>query len=308
MSVSVKGHLVLTGGRVGVGAAFGGGDDIWRSQDGVTWALAPKAQWAERSYHMLIGPDAHGCIFLMGGQTFRTFYNDVWTSCDGADTWTQVVEHAPWGGRAGLGGTMHQGRLVIAGGCHDNVPYDPGAFRTFYTDVWSSDNGKDWELLTDKPGWKGRSGPRLVSFSGKLFIIAGEVGFTTKTQLADVWSSDDGKAWSLVTASPAYTARSGHGVVVTPGYLVLIAGWPELSDIYYSSDGANWVKSAGLAWNCNSTSCGRFDFWPVVHQGKIFLLGGSGSSSTFGKLYGDTWALGLSALPGPGASSEVLVV
>jgi len=189
---------------------------------------------------------------------------------------------------------MHNGKLVIAGGCHDNVKYDPGLFRRFYSDVWASKDGANWELLTDSPGWKGRSGPRLVSFNDKLFIIAGEVGFTTSTQLADVWSSaDDGKTWSLVQATPSYSARSGHGVVALPGYMVMIAGWPELSDVYYSKDGATWTQSSGLAWNCNSTSCGKYDFWPVVHQGKLFTLGGSGSSSTFGKLYAETWSLNL---------------
>merc|ERR1712066_921366 len=112
--------------------------------------------------------------------------------------------------------------------------------------------------------------------------------------MGDVWSSaDDGRTWSIVQQSPAYSARSGHGVVTMPGYMVLIAGWPELSDIYYSSNGAAWTLSSGLAWNCNSSACGKYDFWPVVYQGKLFTLGGSGSSSTFGKLYAETWSLDL---------------
>ena len=40
------------------------------------------------------------------------------------------------------------------------------------------------------------------------------MGFTTKTQLGDVWSSkDDGKTWAQLTPAPAFSARSGHGVV-----------------------------------------------------------------------------------------------
>jgi hypothetical protein len=298
MVASVGDQMVLTGGRGTDGVGFAGGADVWRSKDGHNWTKAPKADWSSRAYHILLGPDASGCIFLMGGQTFSQFYNDVWKSCDGADSWTQVTKQAPWGARAGLGGTMHNGKLVIAGGCHDKVKYDPGLFREFYSDVWSSDDGEKWELLTNSPGWKGRSGPRLVSFSSKLFIIAGEVGFTTKTQLADVWSSsDDGKSWSLVQATPSYSARSGHGVVTVPGYMIMVAGWPELSDIYFSKDGAQWQKSSGLAWNCNSTTCGKYDFWPVLHQGKLFTVGGSGTSSTFGKLYADTWSLDLQLSP-----------
>merc|ERR1712039_831255 len=139
-------------------------------------------------------------------------------------------------------------------------------------------------------------GPRLVSFNGKLFLIAGEVGFTDSTQLKDIWSSsDDGKTWSLVQENPAFSARSGHGVVVMPSYMVLIAGWPELTDIYYSTDGAAWKLTTGHAWNCNSTSCGKFDFWPLIHQNKLYLIGGSGAKATFGKLYSETWSLDLAS-------------
>lgn len=294
MVASAGGQLILTGGRVSAGLGFSSGSDVWRSEDGRNWTKAPEGAWGKRSYHLLLGPDANNCLYLMGGQTFAYFYNDVWSTCDGANTWTQLTDHAAWEGRAGLAGTMHHGKLVIAGGCHDVVPYDPGAFRTFFSDVWSSSDGKTWELVTKTPGWKGRSGPRLLSFNDKLVIVAGEVGFTTGTQLGDVWSSsDDGKTWTLLSAAPTFSPRSGHGVVVNMGYLILIAGWPELSDLYYSRDGAQWTRSSGLAWNCNSTACGKFDFWPVVHNGKLFLLGGCGSSSTFGKLYSETWALDL---------------
>jgi len=294
MVASVGEQLILTGGRGSSGLGFSGGEDVWRSQDGRNWSKAPAATWDRRSYHILLGPDSNGCIFLMGGQTFSQFFNDVWKSCDSAETWSLVTKSAAWKPRAGLGGTMHKGKLVVAGGCHDDVRYDPGLFRQFYSDVWASSDGSTWEMLTDAPGWKGRSGPRLVSFQEKLFIIAGEVGFTTATQLSDVWSSsDDGLTWSLAQAAPSYSARSGHGVVVYSGYMVLIAGWPELSDIYYTQDGVEWTRSKGLAWNCNSESCGKFDFWPVVHHGKLLTLGGSGSKSTFGKLYSQTWALDL---------------
>jgi len=294
MVSSVGDQMILTGGRGTQGVGFSGGNDVWRSTDGRKWSKAPAADWGRRSYHILLGPDAKACLFLMGGQTFSHFYNDVWKTCDQAETWTKVTDKASWAGRAGLGGIMHNGKLIIAGGCHDVVPYDPGAFRTFYEDVWMSEDGEKWQLQTNKPGWTGRSGPRLVSFSEQLFFIAGEVGFTAKTQLKDVWSSkDDGKTWSLVQAFPAYSARSGHGVVTLPGYMVLIAGWPELTDIYYTNDGADWKLTAGRAWNCNSTDCGKFDFWPVVHKDKLYLIGGSGTSTTFGKLYSETWSLDL---------------
>merc|ERR1719310_2031935 len=114
MVASLGDQMVLTGGRGTDGVGFAGGKDVWRSTDGRNWTKAPEAEWGRRSYHILLGPDASGCMFLMGGQTFSHFLNDVWKTCDKAQTWTQVTKEAPWGSRAGLGGTMHNGKLFIA--------------------------------------------------------------------------------------------------------------------------------------------------------------------------------------------------
>lgn len=37
----------------------------------------------------------------------------------------------------------------------------------------------------------------------------------------------------------------------------------------------------------------QYDFWSLTHEGKLVTLGGSGAFSTFGKLYGDSWAMDL---------------
>jgi len=313
MVSSVGDRMILTGGRSHLGTVFQGGEDYYWTTDGINWTHGPEdTKWGKRAYHIMIGPNEDGCIFLMGGQTFNHFYNDVWRSCDAGDTWDEIVPdgEAPWGARAGLGGTMHNGKLFIAGGCFDKVDFDPGFFREFYGDVWSSEDGKTWTLETESPGWIGRSGGRLVSFQGKLFMVAGEIGFTDNTQLADVWSSsDDGKTWDLVTEHPAYTPRSGHGVVTYGGYMILIAGWPQLSDMWYTTDGADWKLTTGLPWNCDSMHCGKYDFWPVVHKNKLYLFGGSGTESTFGKLYKETWSLDLPMLASGWSTpaSDVLV-
>ena len=40
-------------------------------------------------------------------------------------------------------------------------------------DVWSSPDGSTWTQLTGETEWSARSGPRLVEFQKKLFIVAG---------------------------------------------------------------------------------------------------------------------------------------
>lgn len=71
--------------------------------------------------------------------------------------------------------------------------------------------------MTNQAEWSARSGPRLVSFKNELVIVAGERGFTPGVQLNDIWASkDNGTTWSLTTKAAEFSARSGHGVVVTP--------------------------------------------------------------------------------------------
>ena len=147
--------------------------------------------------------------------------------------------------------------------------------------------------------WGGSARRSCSQFGGKLWIVAGERGFTPNAQLADVWSSADGGAtWVEAAAAPAYSARSGHGVVVTPGgaRMLLVAGWPQLHDLWATTDGVEWTQESDAVWGCTSRStqiigqCGKFDFWSLFHGGELLTVGGSGATSTFGKLYAETWA------------------
>merc|ERR1712192_91582 len=220
MGVQYNGFVFLSGGRDKSGVGFS--DEVWRSaDDGKTWVLAAHKQFGARAYHYMLTQKVNGttdCMVVLGGQTFTKFYNDVWRSCDGlGEQWALVSAQAPWPARAGLGATVtNDGRtLVVAGGCY-NKNGNPLA-RSFWGDVWASDDGgASWVAQTVSAEWKARSGLRLITTkSGRLLVVAGEVGFTNATQLVDIWGSDDlGKTWTLVNDQPGFSPRSGHGVVV----------------------------------------------------------------------------------------------
>jgi len=242
------------------------------------------------------------CIFVMGGQSVsfigNPFYNDVFKSCDNGETWKSLGS-APWSTRAGIAFTTFAGRMVIGGGCYGS---SIGKYRKFLNDVWSSEDGQVWEELTPNASWLPRSGARLVAHREKLLLIGGEVGFTPDTQLGDIWISDTGKDWRLLTASPAFSKRSGHGVVVWRDTLFVVAGWHDnkcLHDLYTSTDGVSWKMESNTTWGCGADNCGKFDFWPVVSSdgASLLTLGGSNAYSTFGKLWSDTWELALPAMP-----------
>lgn len=186
------------------------------------------------------------------------------------------------------------GEMVVAGGCY-NKDGNP-LLRSFYGDVWvSKDQGLTWTEMTPQAEWKARSGPRLVQLSsnGNLLLVAGEIGFTNSTQLEDIWASADlGASWHLVTAQPGFSPRSGHGVVVLPetSAVIVIAGWPHLHDVWHSADdGKTFTQLSDAAWNCSSDNCGKYDFWTILHDEKIYTIGGSAAYSTFGQLWQDTW-------------------
>ena len=296
MGVEFKGALFVSGGRTDFGTGFS--DEVWRSTDtGATWDLVSSKTIPSRAYHvhLVVG----NCQIIMGGQTFFTFYNDVWQSCDnkGAE-WTRITEHAEWAPRSGLAATVtHDNSIILAGGCY-NKNGNPAA-RSFWGDVFkSTDGGLTFKLQTEAPGWVARSGPRLIETAdNKLLIVAGEVGFTGDTQLVDIWASgDDGASWELVTDAPGFSARSGHGVVKSPtGSILVIAGWPHLHDLWESTDrGASFEKIRDDVWGCegeeNNSDCGKFDFWPIsTSRNELITIGGSGAYSTFGKLWQDTW-------------------
>jgi len=288
MAVSTENGIFLTGGRASFGVGFA--SDVWRTENGTHWNLVKDNAFPKRAYHNMVY--LNKCMYVFGGQTFTEFRNDVWKSCDEGETWVSLG-NAPWPARAGAAATIYNNEIIVAGGCYNAPNGLLPPKRSFRGDVWSSPDGVKWTQLSPAAEWSARSGPRLVAFQEKLFLVAGERGFTADVQLKDVWeSADGGKTWTLTTDSPGFSARSGHGVVVSSSgkSLMVVAGWPELHDLWVSDDAKNWTQTSDSVWGCSNKSCGKFDFWSLLHKGDLLTMGGSGSSSTFGKLYADTWA------------------
>lgn len=173
----------------------------------------------------------------------------------------------------------------------------------FFRDVWKSPDGVTWTLIQPTAAYTGRSGPRLVVFRNKLILSAGEHGFSRATQYDDVWESNDGIDWKLVTRYPhtQWEKRSGHGMITDgQNYLYIVAGYYDKYDLWQSSDdGRNWELISNNVFNCESTGdkkCGRYDFWTVLAQDPYdnnnwycYIYGGDSDWSTFGGERDETW-------------------
>lgn len=289
MGVSFGNYIYMTGGRSNNGTHFN--SDVWRSLNGTTWELVTqKAPWAPRAYHIMV--NFNNCIYLMGGQNFLEFFNDCWTTCDGTH-WTQATASAPWHVRAGLAAEVFNGSIVMTGGSYQKPPATPTSPRYFYNDVWSTQDGTRWTLLTAKAPFPACSGPRLSVQNSTLFLLGGEHGFSSTTQYNHVYATNDGSNWRFIS-NATWSIRSGHGVVVTDGIMYVIAGYFDLHDLWMSTDASDansWKYLSNSTWNCENQGCGRFDFWALMHGNAIVTFGGSGAYSTFGLLYDETWTL-----------------
>jgi hypothetical protein len=310
-------------------------DDVWESGDlGATWtpvAEGPVANpadpdeiWAARGYFQAVTKG--GAMFVLGGQDFTVvpndpancsplpalcppfvpasnFFNDVWSSADGS-TWLQLVEHAPWEGRAGLSAIVFKGWIYLLGGGKGDDVAIGGQGRVLFNDVWRSRDGAIWELVTDTAPWPARAGAAVVEKNGYLYLLGGEDGFLCDFNMGllecpyfnDVWRSQDGATWELVTSAAGWSARPGHQCQVLQDTIVCFGGFgfpigspfvpAHPADVWISRDGANWEKISDSPWNADGSEDVKYDFDSLVVAGgpggmrpSIFTFGGDREAS-----------------------------
>ena len=151
--------------------------DVWCSADGAPWEPVEVAapSWPARG---MIGGSAvfQGRIWLLGGGRYdtpqvaeRAFYNDVWSSADGAH-WEQHLEHAPWHPRQYHEVAVFDGRLWVLEGWNQHNR----------NDVWHSADGVHWEEVPDTP-WAPRHAASVFVHGGALWMVAGN------NMESDVW-------------------------------------------------------------------------------------------------------------------------
>jgi hypothetical protein len=154
--------------------------DVWNSTDGRAWQrVAPEGPcWSARG---MIGGSAvfRGRMWVLGGGTYdtpkvpkRNFYNDVWSSADGA-RWTRHVEFAPWDARQYHDVAVFDDRLWVLEGY-------AGQNRK---DVWYSADGVNWYEVADTP-WKPRHAASVFVHAGALWMVGGN------NMESDVWKLD----------------------------------------------------------------------------------------------------------------------
>ncbi|MCG9695387.1 Ig-like domain-containing protein [Shewanella sp. Isolate11] len=244
-----------------------------------------------------------------------SFPNDVWLSSDGIN-WTQANADAPFGVKTTVGykarkffaTSVHQGTLIVFGGRSEDL-------GSVLNDGWQTRDAADWQPLTSQfPGlsfvkavsnnqqlqlfsgnnqdgievhslWHSKGGSSwsldqsvalpfangsdIIMFAGKLWAF----------HVSGIYSSLDGKTWSLETTATPYTWNqySPFAVHQLKGELWTVN--PLTGDIYSSVDGVNWTEES-----TNNYPQGN-DAALVSFQDKLWAVAGNKSGNKLSEIW-----------------------
>ncbi len=159
-------------------------NDVWSSTDGATWTETPTVgpMWAPRGL-VDNAVSFNGRMWLIGGGTYedpgvgiewRDFYNDVWSTADGAH-WEKVPELAPFKAREYHNVAVFDGRLWVIGG------YDTDNSG----EAWYTTDGRNW-YNGSKADFAPRHAASVWVYNGDMYIGAGNT-FEAGVWVADMW-------------------------------------------------------------------------------------------------------------------------
>lgn len=150
-------------------------------------------------------------------------------------------------------------------------------------------------VVVNHQRFSARIGHGAAYFKGKYWVIGGAEPIeplATSTQfqpVADVWSSTDGRSWSLETDFAAFGARWLHKTLVYDNKLWVIGGaapqrqYQGVGEVYSSSDGVTWVLATNIAPPVLPANPSPVFVTATVHNGEMWIVDrGAVYSSTDG--------------------------
>ena len=270
-SVVFDDKMWVLGGRQG-NTSF---NDVWCTADGKQWEQAnKKADWPARYGHVALVHE--GRMWVLGGKAGK-LTNDVWASDDGRK-WELVSKNAPWDPRYVSAGFVKDGKMWIVGG-HASPT---GGKGKAYSDVWCSEDGREWTKVLDKAPWSARTSMAHAVYDDRMWILGGGSG----NHLNDVWCSEDGREWIQATDEAPWPTRFGSSAIAHAGRLWMFGGQragPRLNDVWYTEDGKSWTQyNEHAQWRMRSSASA------LSHHGDLWILAGE---YDYQKGIADAWRL-----------------
>jgi hypothetical protein len=201
--------------------------------------------------------------------------------------WVRVTEHAAWAARDSQGEVVFKDKMWILGGWFDSHQPTP-------RDVWSSADGKKWDLVEPKAPWTHGDLPMTVVFDGKMWFMGGWKNGRLPGHSAsnEVWCSEDGAKWRQVTARAGWSPRLAAGIVEFRNKMWILGG----SENYYFGDARSlkndvWSSSDGQHWKqetANAPWAPRAYHQAVVLNDKMYVMGGGNYVPNY-EAHNDVW-------------------
>lgn len=194
------------------------------SDDGLTWTETTAAEDVMRGQLIDVLSTDDGLIAVGGvpGADAAGF----WRSDDGT-TWERIGEDIP---AAFLWSVAEGGPGYVAVGWRRDP--DPSAA------VWTSVDGRSWELAPDPEGYAGFEATDIaVTASGALVMVGGNA-FGGEGR---IWTSPDGLAWTVAEVEDGLVESTVRSLVDTPIGLVAVGAVGMDAAAWRSTDeGATW--------------------------------------------------------------------
>ena len=234
--------------------------------------------------------------------------------------WVQVGTGNPWVPRDSCGELVFDGKMWLFGGYTPKVVADiwaseDGANWTpsgsipspegvnipinfvFRGKMWLTDNkdafymsadGKTWEQVVAGIPPFGRAGAGGAVFRDRMWILGGRKGSEVYN---DVWSSSDGVNWTCEIKEAPWSRRHFFGALVVAfkeklwilgGAIQAYHPFRAYTDVWSSSDGRNWTKTADGPWPPRMWNTA------VVYRDRVWLIGGFRGEPTWNN-FNDVW-------------------
>jgi hypothetical protein len=259
---------------------------------GPDWVKVGDAAWQARdSQGEVVYNDR---LWIFGGwfDSYKPAPRDVWSSADGKN-WDLVLnpnDKEPGWAHSDLAFSLTYGsKMWFMGGWFNGRL--PG--HSSSNAVWSSSDGATWEKATEHAGWTPRISAAVADFKGQMWVLGGleDYYFGDDSNLKnDVWSSSDGKSWTLVTEHAEWSPRAYHQCAVLDGKLYVFGGgnyvpnYQAKHDVWVTEDGAHWEQCTESApW------VGRIWFSSAVYRDRMWVLGGAHKPGENWENLGDVW-------------------
>jgi hypothetical protein len=228
--------------------------------------------WTSGKFPMGITP-----IIAFDDKLYMVGNRKTWISVDGIN-WN-AHDKTSWGERYGMTVTYFNGELWAIGGMK--------SWGKFYNDIWASIDGITWRLVTPKADWTERRGHAIVVYDNKMWLMggsksSGQPNKPPTESFNDVWSSQDGRNWTLLVRNADWSGREPQVVVFNNKFYLV--GDTNKSDIWTSNDGEKWMLLKDIAeWRP------RQNYGLLVYDNKLWVFGGRGLNDVWNSNDGEVW-------------------